>query len=444
MTSVLTLNGKALVASGSVLTGDIGGGGGDTDIDLTPGVDFIDYDGSTVERWVTADVAGKSALPDNPTHTGLTAQGWNWTLADIKTYMTNHPEAVMTIGQMYTTASGDTEIDCTFPADSLSPYLLICPNGTVEVDWGDGSAKDSVTGTSYTTNVPTQHTYASAGDYTIKVHVVSGGVGFYVGTSNNVGLLSYKNATTTSWEYSSCVTAIRLGGNVRINNYCFRSLINLKYIILPNNNTYSSTNTFLQNCYCLRSLTLPNNLTSTGGSMAMGCYGLEKLSMPNGITTTGGSSFSGCHNLHYLAMPDTITTINNLTFYACYNLQSLALPNSITSIGSSDFNGCYRLQAINIPSSATTVNASAFQYCYSLPSLTIPSAISTIDGGAFQAAYSLRELHFKPASPPTLSSSTVFSSLNTDCIIYVPTGTLADYTSATNYPSSGTYTYVEE
>ena len=50
----------------------------------------------------------------------------------------------------------------------------------------------------------------------------------------------------------------------------------------------------------------------------------------------------------------------------------------------------------------------------------------------------------KPASPPTVNNANAFSGLPTDCVIYVPTGKLADYTSAQNYPSSATYTYAEE
>ena len=47
------------------------GGGGTGD------VRFLDYDGSIVQTYSAADFANLTAMPDNPTHTGLTAQGWN-------------------------------------------------------------------------------------------------------------------------------------------------------------------------------------------------------------------------------------------------------------------------------------------------------------------------------------------------------------------------------
>jgi hypothetical protein len=47
-------------------------------------------------------------------------------------------------------------------------------------------------------------------------------------------------------------------------------------------------------------------------------------------------------------------------------------------------------------------------------------------------------------TPPTVSNKYEWSSVQTDCIIYVPTGSLEAYTSAANYPSSSTYQYKEE
>ena len=58
--------------------------------------------------------------------------------------------------------------------------------------------------------------------------------------------------------------------------------------------------------------------------------------------------------------------------------------------------------------------------------------------------YGLKELHFKPTTPPAVANANAFTGLPTDCVIYVPTGKLSAYTSAQNYPSSASYTYVEE
>ena len=88
-------------------------------------VKFIDYDGTILYEYSKNEFLDLSSMPANPTHSGLIAQGWNWSLSDAKTYVSE--KGYLNIGQMYTTSSGDSEIDVEFPEDSvrLSPYLGI-------------------------------------------------------------------------------------------------------------------------------------------------------------------------------------------------------------------------------------------------------------------------------------------------------------------------------
>ena len=116
------------------------------------------------------------------------------------------------------------------------------------------------------------------------------------------------------------------------------------------------------------------------------------------------------------------------------------------SIPENAFYGCYSLQKIDISSlvasSITEIEKSSFTYVRGGCSFTIPKNVTSIGQYAFQNS-SLMELHFKPTTPPTAGAS-AFASLSVNCKIYVPTGKLSEYTGASNYPSSSTYTYVEE
>lgn len=114
-----------------------------------------------------------------------------------------------------------------------------------------------------------------------------------------------------------------------------------------------------------------------------------------------------------------------------------------TSLGTSAFNGSYALSKIDMPN-IVTIGNSAFGNCTGLGSVVIPASCTSIGDSAFSGCASLREIHFKASTPPTLSGSNVFTSLNLSCKIYVPMGSLAAYTTATNYPSSSNYTYEEE
>lgn len=544
LTGAQTISGDVNLVAGNIkknvpifgVTGSYEGGGGSAVEEVEEGVEFIDYDGTLVETWPRGEIASKTALPTNPYHSGLTAQGWNWTLNEIKTYAASYPNALITVGQMYTTASGATEIDIVLDDENyLSPYLnLNGPTGTtIEVDWGDGSSKDTINGTSAGGSKYTQHVYATTGSYTIKIEVTSSS-GYCYTYSTSTSHIKFLQIADTSNAYNqqnliyaNTIKAIRLHNSFRLRNYTFSYLNNLEYITLPNNLHTDVSGMFsycislkclilpasllgitsdnamptlpaIQNCYSLKKLSYSNNITAfnsafqalsnlesvtlsssiTTASSVGGSSEIKKIIVPSGVTTIPISFCNACYCLEYAEFPSTVNTIslgnlfyscyclkkvvfknNNPTTvnsgittisdstnfcYNCYSLKEIILPKKLTIIGNGYFQNCRSLKTIEIPSDVTDIGNSAFQYCYSLKTITIPSKVTTIGSYAFSSCYSLQEIHFEPTTPPTVANSNAWTSLPTTCTIYVPTGYLSNYTGASNYPSSSTYTYVEE
>ena len=153
--------------------------GGGTKPGAPGDITFYDYDGTIVTSWTLSELAAKTALPDYPSHDGLTCQGWNWSLADLKT--TNRK---INVGAMYITDDGKTRIYIRLEEGRTSPMLGVCPNGTVTVDWGDGTTPDTLTGASTTTVKWTpNHAYAAQGEYVIKM-TVDGTMGHYGDSSS--------------------------------------------------------------------------------------------------------------------------------------------------------------------------------------------------------------------------------------------------------------------
>lgn len=190
-----------------------------------------------------------------------------------------------------------------------SPMLGVCPNGTVTVDWGDGTTPDVLTGTSVITVKWTPvHNYAKPGNYVITL-TVNGAMGFYgaAGATTGAALLRFSTAADNR-------------------NYAYRNAI-------------------------------------------------KKVEIGGGVTSVGNNSFVYCQSLADIIIPDGVTSIGNISFGYCY---------------------------------------------------------------------SLAKMRFEPKTPPSVSNSNAFTGIPTDCIISVPTGTRAAYTSATNYPDPATYTYIEE
>ena len=129
-------------------------------------------DGTIAKSYTAAEFAGLTAFPDQPSLDGLTAQGWNWTLTDAKTYVASYGK--LNIGGMYVTDNGETRLYLTI----VEPYRLEQPlcfgrsGGTgIIVDWGDGSTPVTYTHTEQTI---VKHTYPGSGDYVIRLSSVGG------------------------------------------------------------------------------------------------------------------------------------------------------------------------------------------------------------------------------------------------------------------------------
>ena len=405
-TGTKTLNTAGKYCEGNIIVENTesGGGGGSTAVSPKD-INFYDYDGTCVAAWSLAELAGKTALPDYPTHEGLTCQGWNWTLADLKA-----ENAKMNVGAMYITSDGKTRIYITLQEGRTSPMLGICPNGTVTVDWGDGTTPDTLTGTSVNTVkwTPT-HSYAAPGDYVITL-TVNGTAGLR--GSGEAYLLRYSSGSDArNYAYCNAIQRVFFGSGVTgFGNYAF------------------------YNCYSLAQITLPSGVTSLNSCVFQNCYSLAQITLPSGVTTFNGSTFSGCYSLAQITLPSGVTSINASTFYYCYSLAQITLPSGVTSINANAFQNCYSLAQITLPSGVTGIGNYAFYNCCSLASITLPSGVTSIGDSAFVYCYGMAFYDFTACTAvPTLRSTNAFSGIPADCEIRVPAALVDEWKAATNW-----------
>lgn len=80
-------------------------------VDPSKPVKFRDCDGTVLHSYTADEVASMTELPTLPTKSGLTCQGWNWTLQQIKDYVASYDRCE--IGAVYTTDDGKTRIKIT-------------------------------------------------------------------------------------------------------------------------------------------------------------------------------------------------------------------------------------------------------------------------------------------------------------------------------------------
>ena len=387
----------------------------------TPGapgdITFYDYDGTIVTSWTLEELVTKTALPDYPSHEGLICQGWNWSLADLKT--TNRK---MNVGAMYITDDGKTRIYIRLEEGRTSPMLGVCPNGTVTVDWGDGTTPDTLTGTSTTTVKWTpNHAYAAPGEYVIKL-TVDGEMGFYGSSSYNQysAILRYSSGSDArNRAYQNSVQKIEIGSGVT-----------------------SIGNCALYNCISIASVTIPNSVINIVGGYAFGhCYSLASVTIPNSVINIGGSyAFGYCYSLASVTIPNSVINIGYSTFGYCYSLASVTIPNSVKMIDSDAFNSCYSLASVTIPNGVTSIVSEAFSSCISLASVTIPNGVTSIVSDAFSSCYSVAFYDFSNhTSVPTLTNTSAFTGISADCQIRVPALLVDEWKAATNWSTYADY-----
>ena len=378
-------------------------------------VNFYDYDGKILYSYTAAEFANLTALPANPTHSGLTSQGWNWTLADAKAQVT--AVGACDIGQMYVTSDGKTRLYCTFEEFNKSFYFGLGVNGTVTIDWGDGSSTSTLTGTNNGTVKNVQHTYADAGDYVITLEIGSGGSFAFFGYSQ-CGYL-FKGNTSNVYAnraYARCLKKIEMGTGAYMRNYGLSYCVNLETVTV-NNNAFLGSTALFAGCTKLKFVTIPNS------------------------SPIGNSLFQFGGVMEHICLPKTInsnTVGNNLVYYN-FNIKRLVLPDSVTTIGTTITTYSISLFELYLSNNITSIASSAFTYCHNLKKITIPASVTSIATKAFQGCYGVTEYHFKSTTPPTLDNVDAFNGIADDCVIYVPSAKLNDYKTASNWSTYASY-----
>ena len=379
-------------------------------------VNFYDYDGTLLYSYTIAEANLLTELPQPPTHEGLTFQGWNYSLESVKTATRR-----MDVGATYITSDGKTRLYISVPANSepgLPPprnqvplyFQQTVANG-VTIDWGDSSPTETLPGTG---GVSTTHTYETAGDFVISLSPVDG-CELQLGSGSS----------------SNCVMG-ETGNNGRV--YCNM----LKRVEVGSGVTSIGSYAFSY-CCSLSSVVIPDGVTSIGVGAFSYCYSLSSVVIPDGVTSIGSYAFSYCCSLSSVVIPDGVTRIGNYAFGYCHSLSSVVIPDGVTSIGDNTFYNCYSLSSVVIPDGVTIIGVGAFSYCCSLSSVVIPDGVTSIGNYAFRYCYGVKEYRCKPLTPPTLLSTNAFSGIPSDCIIYVPVGSLESYKTATNWSTYASY-----
>lgn len=142
---------------------------------------------------------------------------------------------------------------------------------------------------------------------------------------------------------------------------------------------YNAFNSF----YRLVSAYIPPTVANIGEKAFCSCDALTNVSIPSGVTSVGKNAFSET-NIRSIVIPNSLTSLSDGVFDSCYNLTAVTIPNTVTNIGAQCFEDCRGLPNLIIPESVTYIGNSAFNQCFRLLSITCLAVVPpTLGSGVF-------------------------------------------------------------
>ena len=268
-------------------------------------------------------------------------------------------------------------------------------------------------------------------------------------TTTYIGNNKYKNRTdivaailpdditnTSADSFNNCTNLqyVNLNNITTLNSYAFYHCSSLKIDVnLPNLN--SIVIGAFSGCG-IRSITSLGNITSIPSPSNLynapfqDCSNLKTVVLPETLTSVGGRAFSGCSSITSINLPTSLQTINGYAFYGC-GIEKILDLGSITVIG-------------NAVSQTTGVFGRN-----QLTEVWLPSTLTNIGNLAFGSptGYGNFDLEFivcKATTPPTLANN-AFNNTNSTFKIYVPYSSdhsiLNNYQTATNWSTYASRIY---
>ena len=348
------------------------------------------YDGENADVYVKNDNETVISVTNTSTTNGgtLTIVGKEIGKANITINVketTNYGDVNASIECQVVKAQADTAAymitEWTIPSANTTIKLPVQGTGlNITVDWGDGTAEQTVT-----TSFPT-HTYATAGTYEIKVW----------GTCPKWGYASFNTVSSTSnsdyYTYTQYLTKVKQFGELGAQQYGFAQCKNVTEVSgdnLVTSKTFENVtdmSRMFSSCSNLTSLDLSGFDTSNVTNMSRmfsSCSNLTSLDVSKFNTskvTDMSGMFSNCSNLTSLDVSkfntSKVTTMSGM-FYNCSKLMSLDVSGFDTSnvtTMSGMFDNCSKLMSLDVSgfdTSKVTDMSSMFYYCSNLTSLDV-------------------------------------------------------------------------
>ena len=426
--------------------------------------------GGVYKAYTAAEFLALTEMPPNPDHSDyvthgisipMTSQGWNWTLADAKAYVTKY--GWLNIGQMYAPTDGKTHF-VLYISDTgvITKKLFDIADGasvTYQIDSGEAQTA-SETVTSFTFPTTGWHQVIVSGEAGACKHGIyaitsAGNDKFYYNNVKEIYISpndSMVNGGFINFQTLEILTIPQ--GITAIGDY-LASETQVRHIVVPDTVASLGRGAGKNNGFMI-SFSFPKQISISDATEIFGYdVSLRGITLPEGITTFGGYEFASCNDMEFVVIPDGVLSLSYYSLDSCAKLKHVYLPTSITSIGPMAFRSNYTLKSFNRPvhgtpgsnafyrdcnlesielADATSIGQRAFDGCGMLTEVILPATLTDINQNAFIDCCNLQRLVVKATTPPTINANS-FTRTPATMQIIVPTANVADYQAASNWSS---------
>ena len=203
-------------------------------------------------------------------------------------------------------------------------------------------------------------------------------------------------------------------------NVILRNYKTLNYLDIEGTANTSLSDKAFQECYNLRTLVLPAQLTAIPYKAVADCQLLQSITIPATVTEIDNSAFENCRSIRSIVF-EAETAPAGAGQYA-----PAANGSALWRIGNWAFYNCHELQHLDIPEGVTEIGDGAFYGCVYLEDMVLPASVQEIGDNTFALCAKVQKITVNALTPPTIQAKT-FYDVNRRIPVYVPEEAVADY-----------------
>lgn len=374
-------------------------------------VNYYDIYGNRVFSQTYDEALANPSPPYPPTPEGLSNPTWRYGNNTWVNYAKKYHFESIPVVPSYNITDGNFHIFIdNRNTTKLHPAIRLRVNGTLSVDWGDGSITTITGYDAINTIVYTDHEYSVGGKYEIII--------------SPVGTLS---------------SGVRFAGGAADSDIHAMSGLFTEYERAIGRRPYLYDSDYLKQIY---KLYIPGWVNNTTGNYYYSLAGLDLDAVVFDISNKVDATY---HFSQYMFYGTNLRVFpyptGSYSYYAGVFLNSRINIISFGLYWTQMAKGCRFLEEYIQDVTRTTIKAGLFYGAKSINRAIISEKVTTIEDEAFREAIGIEDIYFFGTTPPTIASS-AFSGLRSSTVIHVPVGCIDAYKATTNFPTS--YTVVDD